>query len=375
MSDDEYYYDSPYEDLTDILWDIDATPDLADELAGHSMHSPIWQDNPVEELRDYHSDWEYYSDDYYDDDPDTARKTTDQSIGGGREISKSGRRGKKRKIAEVHAEDPSPTTEANALAKCLRGTVWATDEPYATNKYRLGEQPKIALNLSNKVMHEAYNKKRGFGQAKLNRDESWANNLSLAAMGLQTQLSMSRQEVYDGDGEAGEEDEGDRVDLRATEYDDSNERAEPSFASGKAAREASKNERAKHEQELKSYEAAGAGEQSEIEAAGAPYKKRLKVPSTFVKEPVSSQVYHGTAPMLEASSVTNEQSKADKTESRTLRRSTKMHIKGAEPDNGTSDLHSRGRKRKAPPEAAATTSTTRSRAKKIALDSRDTKTR
>lgn len=57
MSDDEYYYDSPYEDVYDILYDADPAPELADDLAERAVYSPIWQHTHTGELKDYFSDW------------------------------------------------------------------------------------------------------------------------------------------------------------------------------------------------------------------------------------------------------------------------------------------------------------------------------
>lgn len=41
MSDDEYYGDSPYFD-DDLYWDDDGSQDLADDLAEHTMPSPVY---------------------------------------------------------------------------------------------------------------------------------------------------------------------------------------------------------------------------------------------------------------------------------------------------------------------------------------------
>lgn len=37
-----------------------------DDLAEHTMHSPVWQEHPADDTAEYWSDWDYYSDDYYD---------------------------------------------------------------------------------------------------------------------------------------------------------------------------------------------------------------------------------------------------------------------------------------------------------------------
>lgn len=57
MSDDEFVYDSPYEDVYDLLDDADPAPELADDLAERAVYSPVWQHTHTGELRDYFSDW------------------------------------------------------------------------------------------------------------------------------------------------------------------------------------------------------------------------------------------------------------------------------------------------------------------------------
>lgn len=37
-----------------------------DDLAEHTMHSPVWQEHPADDTAEYWSDWDYYSDDFYD---------------------------------------------------------------------------------------------------------------------------------------------------------------------------------------------------------------------------------------------------------------------------------------------------------------------
>src|SRR5262249_25766138 len=58
--DDDYYY-----------YDVDSlsSGNLADELAEHAMPSPVYQEDARYEMMAALSDWEYYSDDYWDDDP------------------------------------------------------------------------------------------------------------------------------------------------------------------------------------------------------------------------------------------------------------------------------------------------------------------
>lgn len=241
MSDDEFY-DDEYADFHDMLYDADPDPDLADDLAEHAAHSPVWFDNPNEEAREYFSDWEYYSDDYFDDDPallgmvkNTPGDNQQQSQ---RKQLQSARRGRKRKLSEAREPVVVDTNEIRALKACIRGTVWKTGSPEPAQIYK-GETAKpVALRLSKAIMRSAYNTKQGFGRARLTRDESWANELSLADMGLRTETSVDLQPGFepaqdeeeadgiyideDAASEEGEEDEmdiGEETELQAREPD------------------------------------------------------------------------------------------------------------------------------------------------------------
>ncbi|KAJ5665531.1 uncharacterized protein N7477_007979 [Penicillium maclennaniae] len=63
MSDDEEYYEWEEEYL------IEDVPDFVDELAQTSYYEAALYEDPGIEAEDYTSDWEYYTDDYYDEDP------------------------------------------------------------------------------------------------------------------------------------------------------------------------------------------------------------------------------------------------------------------------------------------------------------------
>ena len=207
MSDDGYYeYDPEYEEFTDMLYEADANPDLADDLAGRATYSPTWQDDATEELRDYFSDWEYYSDDYFDDDPTLMRE-------------KGEIRGKKRKATE--AGDGFPSKRHNALTACLRGTVWKKSSPEPPIRYRKGMVKPVALKLDDKIMKAAYSRGAGFGRSDLRRDESWANDLSLADMGLKTETSTG---IHDASNTAAvDEEEDEDEDLVSQAVDDDEE--------------------------------------------------------------------------------------------------------------------------------------------------------
>lgn len=219
MSDDEYYYDPDFDDFHEMLYDADAEPDLADDLAEHAMHSPLWQDNPTEELRDYFSDWEYYSDDYFDDDPDLLNGVT--KTGDGQRISQRSaqpaKRGKKRKLSETTEHPKLEKKELDALTACLQGTVWKSKSPEPGVTYRKGIDTPVALQLSEEIMRSAYSRKRGFGKGRFQGDESWANDLSLEDMGLKAERSVSMHEPPKVDEEEEEEEGEEEEDVEVDE--------------------------------------------------------------------------------------------------------------------------------------------------------------
>ncbi|KAI9788727.1 MAG: hypothetical protein M1816_006584 [Peltula sp. TS41687] len=75
MSDIEDYFD---EDDDYYYWEedpVDGVAGWADDLAEHTVQSPVWQEgDPDYDSNDSPSDWDYSSDDYYDHDPPPPRK-------------------------------------------------------------------------------------------------------------------------------------------------------------------------------------------------------------------------------------------------------------------------------------------------------------
>ena len=235
MSDDGYYYDDEFDEFNEMLYDADASPDLADDLAEHAMHSPLWQENPTEELRDYHSDWEYYSDDYFDDDPDLLNGVT--KTGDGQRLGQNpvqpAKRGKKRKLSETREHPKLEKKEFEALTACLRGTVWKSQSPETGVTYRQGVDSPVALHLSEEIMQNAYSRKRGFGKGRVKHDESWANDLSLADMGLKAERTMSVHEQPKGDEEEEDADiDGDAIDQEEETGDDNDSMDEEAVDAG-----------------------------------------------------------------------------------------------------------------------------------------------
>lgn len=192
MSDVEDYAYSPYDDLEDILWDADPAPELADDLADHAIHSPVYQDEDAvkNELQDYFSDWEYYSDDFMDDDPALLRKNP--LDGGPLKTKKNVKRGKKRKLVETQDIPSLDLDDDQLLTRCIKGTIWAKPTELNTPSYKDGQEKKVALMKDWKQIFAF--KENGWGRKSAKEDESWANDMSLADMGLQ---NLPRQSSYE----------------------------------------------------------------------------------------------------------------------------------------------------------------------------------
>ncbi|ERF73105.1 hypothetical protein EPUS_06566 [Endocarpon pusillum Z07020] len=103
MSDDGYFYDDEADDFEgDLFWNDDGEIVLADDLAEHTLPSPVYAEDGAYETMDGYSDWEYYSDDYYDDDPTLLKDNPQEGslLRTNKSNSSNGLpRGKKRKLA------------------------------------------------------------------------------------------------------------------------------------------------------------------------------------------------------------------------------------------------------------------------------------
>jgi hypothetical protein len=209
MSDDGYYPGSPYDDLDDLYYDDDVGENLADDLAQHTLPSPIYHEDPAYEMLEYHSDWEYYSDDYYDDDPALLKSNPQTGSPTKRKVNidKTQPRGKKRKLADTKDIPELALDDRPALAATVRGTVWAGPKPQSPKPYEVGQGQRIAL-LKDWAQIFGSSSPR----STLKRDESWANDLSLEDMGLRKVESGPGKDVAApalGDDDLGEEDEMD----------------------------------------------------------------------------------------------------------------------------------------------------------------------
>jgi hypothetical protein len=129
-----------------------------DDLAEHTLPSPVYVEDPAYETMDGNSDWEYYSDDYYDDDPSLLRGEPQEGDPLQSSISKTTnrmQRGRKRKLASTSeipelALDEDPNDHLRAMRPWFKGTVWrrSHEETKENNLYKPGMGERIAL-LSN----------------------------------------------------------------------------------------------------------------------------------------------------------------------------------------------------------------------------------
>jgi hypothetical protein len=212
MSDDGYYPGSAYDDADDLYYDDDLGDNLADDLAEHTLPSPIYHEDPAYEMLEYFSDWEYYSDDYYDDDPALLKKNPQS---GADTKADTQAKGKKRKIANTKDIPELALDDRPALAASVRGTVWRGPRPQSPKPYEIGKGPRIALLKNWAEIFE-----RSSPRSILKRDESWANDLSLEDMGLRKVESAPAQDdgvpveddLEEGNEEEMEEDGVDQID-------------------------------------------------------------------------------------------------------------------------------------------------------------------
>lgn len=206
MSDDDYVADSPFDGGDDYyLWDDAASQDVADDLAEHTMPSPVYLEDPAYEMMGGYSDWEYYSDDYYDDDPNLLKNNPQAgsppaSLGlwcGQANAKKAQKRGRKRKLVDTE-EIPPPSLGGPGLVEIVQnigqniiGTTWKVDKPESEELYQQGEARRVALlkdwrNVFRESQPKSDRRSKGVPNNKAAMQDEWANDLSLADMGLMT---------------------------------------------------------------------------------------------------------------------------------------------------------------------------------------------
>ncbi|KAI9715055.1 MAG: hypothetical protein M1812_006172 [Candelaria pacifica] len=153
-------YDYDFDDDELYAWDDEIldTASWKDDLAEHTMHSPVYTDiDPRWETSEYFSDWEYYSDDYYDNERSKPPKQL-QGSGKERQDSKSKRkrpmleqgREKKRRLTK---EDDIPAMSLGEPGQLPTNASWPS-ETIIWRKTRderkppvleVGEDEKVAL--------------------------------------------------------------------------------------------------------------------------------------------------------------------------------------------------------------------------------------
>jgi hypothetical protein len=206
MSDDDYVADSPFDGGDDYyFWDDAASQDVADDLAEHTMPSPVYLEDPAYEMMGGYSDWEYYSDDYYDDDPNLLKNNPQAGSPpaslklwyGQANSSKAQKRGRKRKLVDTE-EIPPLSLSGPGLVEIVQnigqnivGTTWKVDKPKSEEPYQQGEAKRVALlkdwrNVFRESQPKSDRRSNGMPNSKAAMQDEWANDLSLADMGLMT---------------------------------------------------------------------------------------------------------------------------------------------------------------------------------------------
>jgi hypothetical protein len=129
------------------------------------------------------SDWEYYSDDYYDDDPTLLKNNPQDGNPLQRrkfKVSESLHRGKKRKLAATSdipelSLDGDPSDDLRTMRPWFQGTVWKSGVPERTEKmlYQPGMGQRVSL-LGN--WREVFKASQPFGGTR--RKSPWRNRKS-----------------------------------------------------------------------------------------------------------------------------------------------------------------------------------------------------
>jgi hypothetical protein len=206
MSDDGYAADSPFDGGDDYyFWDDTASQDVADDLAEHTMPSPVYLEDPAYEMMGGYSDWEYYSDDYYDDDPNLLKNNPQAGSPpaslklwyGQANSDKAQKRGRKRKpvgteeIPPLSLGGPGLVEIVQNIGQNIMGTTWKVDKPESEEPYHQGEAKRVALlkdwrNVFRESQPKSDRRSKGMSNSKTATQDEWANDLSLADMGLMT---------------------------------------------------------------------------------------------------------------------------------------------------------------------------------------------
>ena len=227
MSDDDYVAESPFDGADDYYyWDDGASQDVADELAEHTVPSPVYLEDPAYEMMGGYSDWEYYSDDYYDDDPKLLKSNPQAGSPPATLKSRNRRtnahteqkRGRKRKLADTEdiptlsLSGPALVEIVEKIGQNITGTTWRTERSESDKLYHQGEAKRVALlkdwrNVFQESQPKSDRRSNGTSNQKPALRDEWANDLGLADMGLMT--ATGKHIPTNDVGNEYDEDEGD----------------------------------------------------------------------------------------------------------------------------------------------------------------------
>lgn len=112
-----------------------------DELAATSYYEAALYEDPAVDVEDYFSDWEYYSDDYWDDDP-SVKQTSDTSA------ATKPCRGQAAPRTNNRIPRPQPPVKPDISS--FQGVIWKSaslerDQDIAVQIYEPGHGDKVAL--------------------------------------------------------------------------------------------------------------------------------------------------------------------------------------------------------------------------------------
>ena len=247
MSDDDYYMDDDFGFEDDLYWDDDVSQNLADDLAEHTMPSPVYPEDPHYEIMSSYSDWEYYSDDYYDDDS-RLQKERNTQVGSPPAILKirqgnigerpETKRGKKRKLVETEdipniSLDPNVVHMMENAAHNIKGTVWRSGVEESEEPHPQGRAKRVALlkdwrHVFQDTQPKSDRRSKKSSQKTSKFVEDWANDLGLADMGL---IGAKGKSMNDGGIANGYQAAGDEAEVDYVEEED-NMDEEDVFAEG-----------------------------------------------------------------------------------------------------------------------------------------------
>ena len=116
----------------------------------------MYVEHPADETMNGYSDWEYYSDDYYDDDPSLLKNNPQEGSplqrGKAKKPNNGLQRGKKRKLAATSdipelSLNGHSKPELRSMGPWFKGTVWKTLSPEKGEKklYQPGMGERVAL--------------------------------------------------------------------------------------------------------------------------------------------------------------------------------------------------------------------------------------